>query len=230
MMIERFDDRAALADAAAKAITVALNEAIQIRGRALFIATGGRTPGAVYDRLEAAPLEWSKVVVSLTDERWVGSGDPESNEGLIRDRLLQGPAAAARFLSLKGDAPTPEIAASEASARLALLDPADALLLGMGEDGHIASLFPHNPALKLGLDPGAPPCIAVPRGERHPPPQARLSLSARWLSTAQCTILLIMGAEKLAVVEQALAGSDTHEFPVRAILQQSPRVRILWSA
>ncbi len=230
MTIERFVDQAAMADAASLAITHALSQAIAERGHALFIATGGRTPGPVYDRLAAAPVDWSKVVVSLSDERWVGSGDPESNEGLIRDRLLQGPAARARFVSLKGDAATPEGAAREASARLAQLGAPDAVLLGMGEDGHVGSLFPHNPALAEGLAPDAPPCIAVPRGERHPPPQPRLSLTARWLSAGRCTILLILGPEKLRVVEQALAGSDAHEFPIRAILQQSPRVRILWSA
>jgi 6-phosphogluconolactonase len=229
MTIERFVDQAAMADAASQAIVHALSQAIAERGRALFVATGGRTPGPVYDRLAAAPVDWSKVVVTLTDERWVGSGDPESNEGLVRDRLLQGPAAKARFVPLKGDAPTPQAAALEASNRLAELGAPDAVLLGMGEDGHFASLFPHNPALTEGLAPFAPPCIAAPKGERSPPPQARLSLSARWLAAARCTILLITGAEKLRVIEQAQAGTDAQEFPVRAILQQAPHVRILWS-
>lgn len=229
-MIERFADQAALADAASSAIAQALTQAIANRGRALFIATGGRTPGGVYDRLAGAPMEWSKVVVSLTDERWVEAGDPESNEGLIRDRLLQGPAAAARIISLKGDAPTLEAAAQAASAKLAPLGAPDVVLLGMGDDGHIASLFPENPALPAGLDPGAPSCIAVPRGEGRPPPQARISLTVPWLTTARLTILLIAGAEKLKLIQQAQAGSDAREFPVRAILQQAARVRILWSA
>jgi len=230
MTIERYPDQGGLADAASLAIADALSQASATRGRALFVATGGYTSRPVYDRLACALLDWSKVVVTLTDERWVGSGDPESNEGLIRDRLLQGPAARARFVSLKGDASTPEAAAREASARLAELGAPDAVLLGMGEDGHVASLFPQSPALAEGLAPLAPPCIAAPRGERGPPPQARLSLSAAWLATARCVILLITGAEKLKVIEQALGGSDAYDFPVRAILQRAPHVRILWAA
>jgi 6-phosphogluconolactonase len=229
-MIERFSDQASLAQAASLAIEHALSHAVAARGHALFIATGGRTPGAVYDCLAAAPVDWSKVVVSLTDERWVGSGDPESNEGLIRDRLLRGRASHARFVPLKGEAPTPEAAAREASARLAELGAPDALLLGMGEDGHVASLFPRNTALAKGLAAQAPPCIAAPKGERGPPPQARLSLSARWLAAAGCAVLLITGARKLEVIEQALAGSNAEEFPVRAILQQATALRILWAA
>ena len=230
MTIERFADPRVLADAASSAIAEALSQAVAARGRALFIATGGRTAGPVHDRLAAAPLDWGSNVVSLTDERWVGSGDPESNEGLIRDRLLYGPAARARFVPLKGAAATPEAAAREASAKLAELGAPDVVLLGMGEDGHIASLFPRNPALAEGLAPGAPPCIAAPRGERSPPPQARLSLSAPWIAAARAIVLLIVGSEKLKVIEQALAGTDEQEFPVRAVLRPSARVRILWSA
>ena len=230
MTIERFADPRVLADAASSAIAEALSQAVAARGRALFIATGGRTAGPVYDRLAAAPLDWGSIVVSLTDERWVGSGDPESNEGLIRDRLLCGPAAHARFVPLKGAAGTPEAAAREASVKLAQLAPPDLVLLGMGEDGHIASLFPRNPALAEGLARNAPPCIAAPRGERRPPPQARLSLSAEWMAAAHSVLLLIVGAEKLAVIEQALAGTDEQEFPVRAILRRCARVRIMWSA
>jgi len=230
MTIERFANADALADAAAAEIFDSLRNAISARGQAFFVATGGRTPGSVYDRLSAAPLDWSKVVVTLTDERWVGVGDPDSNEGLIRERLMHGPAGAAQVLSLKGGAPTPEAAAREASAALGRLGAPDMVLLGMGEDGHIASLFPGNRALSQGLDPRAAPCLAVPLGEGRPPVQARLSLSIAWLATAKATVLLITGTAKLKVIEQAMAGSDIEEFPVRAILQRAPRVRILWAA
>ena len=229
-LIERFADHAMLAEAAALAISASLRDAVSARGQALFVATGGRTPGAVYDRLSTASVDWSKVLITLTDERWVGAGDPESNEGLVRERLLHGPASAARFLALKGGAPTPEAAAREASSALARLGAPDAVLLGMGEDGHVASMFPGNPALAVGLDPLAPPCFAAPPGQGLPPHQARLSLSASWLAASRLTVLLITGAHKLMVIEQALAGSDAEEFPVCAILRRAPRVRIMWSA
>ena len=229
-MIEAFENPEALAQGAAAAIAQALDEALQARGRALFIATGGHTPGAAYDRLSTAPLDWAKVTVTLSDERWVEVDDPDSNERLLRERLLRGPAQAARLISLRGDAPTPEAAAHEAGARLAALPPADILLLGMGEDGHVASLFPGNPALSLGLAAEAPPCIPVPRGEGGPPPQARLSLSVPVLAAARQAIVLISGQAKRAVIERALAGSDARDLPVRAVLQRAPRVRLMWSA
>jgi 6-phosphogluconolactonase len=228
MTIESFADQATLAAATADAIADALSDAIAVRGQAVFVATGGRTPGAVYDRLNAAPLDWGKIVVTLSDERWVDVDSRDSNERLIRERLLG--LAAARFGSLKGDAGTPEAAAQDAAAKLAPLGAPDVVLLGMGEDGHIASLFPMSPALSLGLDPKAPACIAVPRGEGRPPPQARISLTASWLAAARLTLLLITGEQKRETIERAMDGSDAHEFPVRAILQQAPRVRILWSA
>src|SRR5665213_2659326 len=97
--IEAFADHDAVADAASKAIAGALREA----DRPSFVATGGTTPGPTYDRLAKAALGWGRVTVTLTDERWVDAASPESNERLIRERLLVGPAASARFLPLKGD-------------------------------------------------------------------------------------------------------------------------------
>jgi 6-phosphogluconolactonase len=230
MTIEPFADEAALAQAAARIIADALRAAIVARGQALFVATGGRTPGGVYDWLSAAELDWSNVVVTLSDERWAPIDSPDRNERLIRERLLKGPAAAGRFMSLIGDASTPRAAAAQADAALRPLGAPDVVLLGMGEDGHIASLFPLSPALSLGLDPKAPICISVPPGEQRPPPQARITLTAPWLVKAPDIFLLITGQEKRTVIAQALAGDDARELPVRAILQSSARVRIFWSA
>jgi 6-phosphogluconolactonase len=229
-MIETFKDAAGLAEAAAGAVTAALDAGLRRNGSAGLAATGGRSPGAIYDLMALEPLDWAKVRVTLTDERWVDPASPDSNERLVRERLLTGRASQALFHPLHGREPSPDEAAEHAGALLHAWPPFDAVMLGMGEDGHIASLFPGSPALPLGLDPKAPACIAVPPGEGRAPPQTRLSLTIRPLTTAALVVILTSGAAKRSVLDRALEGGDPHELPVRAVLQSARAVRILWTA
>jgi 6-phosphogluconolactonase len=229
-MIETFPDGRSLAEAAAGAVTAALSAGLRRNGTAGLAATGGRSPGAVYDLLAVEPLDWTKVRVTLTDERWVDPRSPDSNERLVRERLLKSRAAEAMFHGLRGREPDPAEAALHASELLHAWPAFDAVMLGMGEDGHIASLFPGSPALDLGLDPEAPACIPVPKGEGRPPPQPRLSLTIRPLTAAGLVVILTSGPAKRAVLEKALAGGDPRELPVRAVLQSARAVRILWTA
>lgn len=225
--IEVFEDREALADAASGLIAERLARAVRQRGRAAFLATGGSTPAETYRRLSRAPIDWSKVAVGLTDERWVPPTSPDSNERMVRETLLVGPAAAAHFVPLWSQAQGPEAAARLAEPDVRALEPVDVVLLGVGEDGHIASLFPGSPALERGLDPGARRlCIGVPDG-LPAPPQARISLTLPALLHG-LVIVLISGTAKRQALEAALAGAD---LPVRRVLAQ-PRVpvRILWAA
>jgi 6-phosphogluconolactonase len=229
-MIEIFPDPASQAAAAASAIVQSLTYRLRLRGSASMVGTGGRSAGAVYDALCNAALDWTKVDVTLSDERFVDTTSPDSNERLTRERLLQNRAARANFVGLRGDASTPEAAAAAASAVLADWPPFDVTLLGMGEDGHIASLFPGNPSLPLGLDRAAPPCIAVPQGEGMAPAQPRLSLSLPRLVSSRLVLLVAAGAEKRRVLERAMDDSDSTPFPVRALLKSAPTRRILWTA
>jgi 6-phosphogluconolactonase len=229
-VIEEFADAGTLAEAAAGAVVSALEAGLRRGDGAGLAATGGRSPGAVYDLMALAPLDWSRVRVTLTDERWVDPSSPDSNERLARERLLVHRAADALFHPLRDREPNPEAAAAHASALLHAWPPFDAVMLGMGEDGHVASLFPGSPALARGLDPAAPACIAVPAGEGRPPSQERLSLTIRPLTAAGLVVILTSGAAKRAVLEQALAGGDPNELPVRAVLQSARSVRILWTA
>jgi 6-phosphogluconolactonase len=229
-MIETFTDGRKLAEAAAGAITAALSAGIRRDGSAGLAATGGRSPGAVYDLMALEPLDWGRVRVTLTDERWVDPASADSNERLVRDRLLVERAAGAVFHPLHGRGADPAEAAAHASQLLHAWPAFDAVMLGMGEDGHVASLFPGSPVLDLGLDPEAPACIPVPKGEGRPPPQTRLSLTIRPLTTAGLVVILTSGAAKRAVLEKAVAGGDPRELPVRAVLQSARAVRILWTA
>lgn len=224
--IEPFEDRAALADASSRLIAERLAAALEARGRAALLATGGSTPVETYRRLSRARIDWSRVAVSLTDERWVRPDSPDSNERMVRQTLLTEAAAAARFVPLWSEAQDPEAAARTAEPDIRALEPFDCVLLGMGEDGHIASLFPGSPVLGLGLDPGARRlCIGVPDG-LPAPPQARISLTLPALLHG-LVLVLVSGNAKRRTIEAALAGAD---LPVRRVLAQSRvQVRILWS-
>jgi len=218
-MIETYPTTAAAADAAAYGIGRQLSDALRTHGRASLVATGGRSPGPVFDRLRLAPgIDWARVVVTLSDERCVGEEHPDSNARLVRERLMTGEGAKAHLLPLW---PEPEPAALRAIA------PFDAVMLGMGEDGHIASLIPGDPGLAAGLDPASDRLtVSVPAGLGKPP-LARISLTLSALLQARTIFLLIAGEAKREVVARAQAGAD---LPVAALVSQvRVPVRVLWS-
>jgi len=218
-MLEQFRSQDALAEAAAFAIARQLAEGLKSRGRAGLVATGGRSPGPIYDRLvEARGIDWARVVVTLSDERCVAQDDPAANARLVRERLLTGEAAKAHLLPLWPEPPP---------AALAALLPFDAVMLGMGEDGHIASLIPGDPELARGMDVATEQLtVSVPEGLGRPP-VARISLTAHALLASKAIFLLIAGDAKRDVLARAAAGAD---LPVRALIAQTRvPVRVLWS-
>jgi len=220
-----FTDRDDMAAAAAGAIA----EALARPGPKTLIVTGGTSPGAVYDRLSEMDLDWASTTVTLTDDRWVAPDSPDSNERLVRDRLLTGRAAAARFLPLKGSQDTLEADALAVEPALAALPTADAVLLGMGEDGHIASLFPADPHLAARLDPAsARLCVGVAMSGLAPF-TPRISLTVAALLRTRLLVLLITGPAKRAIVER-LASDPGYAPPVAAILRQTRApVSVLWA-
>ncbi|HEY0646704.1 6-phosphogluconolactonase [Phenylobacterium sp.] len=215
-MIETYPTADALAEAASHAVSARLAEALRLRGRAGLVATGGRSPGPVYDRLADADLDWNRVIVTLSDERCVEPDDPASNAKLVRERLGQRGGRRAHLLALW---PEPE------SAALAALLPFDAVMLGMGEDGHIASLIPGDPGLEDALST-SDLTRPVPAGLGKPP-VARITLTLRALVDARAIFLLIAGETKRGVVQRALAGED---LPVGRLISQSKApIRIFWT-
>jgi 6-phosphogluconolactonase len=223
--METFPDRDALAEAAADILAQALSGS----GPRTFVATGGTSPGPVYDRLAARDLGWAEVTVTLTDDRWVAEDSPLSNAGLVRKRLLTGRAAAARFAPLAVGGATPEADAAAAETRLATLLPAAATLLGMGEDGHIASLFPADPDLAARLDPaGARLCVGVPVAGLEPF-VPRISLTTAGLLNTGLIVLMITGAAKRDLMERVIADAGESP-PVTSVLRQrSTPLRVLWA-
>jgi 6-phosphogluconolactonase len=221
--IEAFSTHDAMADAAADAIADALG------GSGAFVAAGGSTPGPVYDRLAVRDLPWPEITVTLTDERWVDPASAESNARLIRGRLLTAKAGGAKFLPLKGEAPTLEADADDDDAALRRLGRTAVVLLGMGPDGHVASLFPGAPELAVGLDLDSERrCLAVPRAGVEPF-VPRLTLTAHALLDTKVLILLVSGADKRAVLDR-VAADPAYAPPVATILRQTRTpVRVLWT-
>lgn len=211
-------------------IADALRQGIAANGKASLVVSGGRTPLDLFTQLTRQELDWSKVVITLADERWVSPDNSASNEKLVRNNLLQGLAAAATFIGLKNAAATPFDGASETEIALqALPRPIDVVILGMGDDGHTASLFPGatNLAEGLALDSGLT-CIGM---TPLTAPLDRITLTLPVLLDSRTIYLHLMGEAKRDVYERAEKGTDVNEMPVRAVLnQQQTPVNVYWTA
>ena len=217
-----------LAEQLADDIAERLSRAVAERGAASLVVPGGSTPGLLFDALSTRELAWDRVAVTLSDERWADPPDPASNEHLVRTRLITNRAAKARLVGLKTAAASPSGGLQEVEARLSgLARPFDVMLLGMGADGHTASLFPASAALRasLGGDP------AVVQAVQAAGATERITLALPTLLDSRLIALLVTGADKLATLRDAQAGGDPLVSPIRAVLDgaRGP-VRIYWSA
>ncbi|EIC86029.1 6-phosphogluconolactonase [Serratia sp. M24T3] len=207
----------------------ALRQGIAERGQATLIVSGGRTPLELFRQLSRQELDWGRVTITLADERWVASDNGSSNEKMVRNSLLQSEVAKATFIALKNDALTAlEGEARAEQALTALQLPADVTLLGMGVDGHIASLFPGSASLPRALDlQSTKRCIAI---TPITAPIERMTLTLPVLLDSRRIYLLLAGESKREAYERADKGTDQNEMPVRALLhQQQTPVEVYWT-
>lgn len=223
-----FDSREALDEALATDVARLVRASTELRGEATLAVSGGSTPLGVFAVLARRELAWDLVRVTLVDDRWVPVDHAESNERMVRERLLSGPAGSASFVSLHADAPHPRDALETIRARLDAFSTFDCLMLGMGPDGHFASLFPGatNLAEGLALD-GDAPCVAV-----DPPvaPHARISMTLPRIADTRRLILHLTGDEKRAVFERAVETRDALELPIAAVIDlPAPPLEVFWA-
>ena len=199
-------------------VVAALGADIERQGSAILVVSGGRTPVGFMQRLSRQSLAWQQVTVTLADERWVGADDADSNEKLVRDHLLVNAASAAGFVGLKNAAATAAEGVVVANDSLGKLGKFSVVILGMGEDGHTASLFPGAANLARGLDmTSGRACVAMTPLYA---PRERMSLTLPRLLASSKIFLHLCGEGKRQVMVEALAGDDVLALPVRAMLMQ----------
>lgn len=222
MRITEYADREMLFLSLAHQIAGELGQALRSAGRASLAVAGGTTPLPLYDLLSAVELDWGNVALMLTDERCVPEDHPRSNLGQVRARLMKGAAAAARMLPLylhdAGEAGRIERLAEPVQAAL----PLTTLVLGMGEDRHIASLFPGAGGLEAALAPEAPPLMELQMSGQ---PEPRVTLTLPVLRSAMNGHLILLGAAKREALESS-EGMSPVLAPVRAIIDN---VTVHWA-
>ncbi|TCD16762.1 6-phosphogluconolactonase [Oricola cellulosilytica] len=224
-----YPDRDALAVALAAGIAAVLAGSVAEKGQATLAVSGGSTPRKLFDVLSRTAIEWDRVTVILVDERIVPADHERANQRLVRETLLRDRAAKAHFVAYETSLASPGANAEKSEEIFAGLSwPIDAVVLGMGTDGHTASFFPGGDRLADALD--------AEHNSRVLPMQAegagetRLTLTLPALLETKFLALHIEGAEKAAVFDTALSGSNASEIPVRAVLYQDRTpVHVFWA-
>lgn len=194
-----------------------LQLAIETKGEAFLAVSGGSTPKKLFLALSQSDLEWSKVTITLVDERWVKPSHVQSNEKLVREYLMQNKASEAQFIGLKNNFAKATQGLSATSEALKKIPSLDVVILGMGEDGHTASFFPHAYNLKELLTTNER-CSAT---EATAEPKERITLSKNFLLTASSLLLHIEGKKKKTVFERASQSDDIEEMPIVSMMQQT---------
>jgi 6-phosphogluconolactonase len=227
LVINEFDTPNALNEAFAEQIIDALSRGIANKGKASLVVSGGSTPKPLFLALSKTDFDWRNVNITLADERWVDATNDDSNEKLVRENLLQNYASAATFVSLTTSDKNAENAEAEISARIDNIDDAfDVLILGMGEDGHTASLFPCSAQIEEGLNLSR--SLSAIATQPTTAPHQRMSMSLAKIIKAKKVFLHLTGATKKAVLEDALANFTELEKPIKAVCKHAT-VNLMWA-
>lgn len=230
MTIDRrsFADRPTLAKELAESVADRIRTAIATRGSAAIAVSGGSTPGRFFQALgKTKDIEWDKVIVTLVDERWVDETSERSNASLVNEKMLQGPAAVAKFFPLYsgGDEPDATQIAKTNTLMAELPTPFAAVILGMGNDGHTASFFPGGDTLNQALTADGPTLAIRAPGAGEP----RVTFTLPRLLQTDGLYLHIEGDEKAKVLDAALGDGPVEDMPVRAVLRSGVPISVYWS-
>lgn len=223
-----FADRPTLAKELAESVADRIRTAIAEGGTAAIAVSGGSTPGKFFAALgKTKDIEWDKVIVTLVDERWVDETSDRSNALLVNEKMLQGPAAVARFFPLYSGGDEPDAAGIARTNELVstLPKPFAAVILGMGNDGHTASFFPGGDTLDQALTAEGPTLAIRAPGAGEP----RVTFTLPRLLETDGLYLHIEGEEKAAVLDKALGDGPVEDMPVRAVLRSGAPITVYWA-
>lgn len=214
----RIESETELISTLADDLEAELNEAVATRGSASMVVSGGKTPQPLFTELARRKIAWNKITITLADERWVDVSSKDSNEAMIRKTLLTGAAAEASFVPLKNSAASAREGQQACNRIIASLPrPFDVVILGMGEDGHSASLFPG--ITRRALDTGSSvSCLSV---NPENAPHERMTLTASALLDSRKIVLHISGSKKWQIYQKAASAEFSDDYPVSVFLNQN---------
>lgn len=207
----------------AETVGTILMRQIASKQSASLAVSGGSTPKRLFELLSNIDLDWQHVTITLVDDRWLESSHSDSNQQLVEKNLLQNFATKAKFIGLYQEGYSAVAASDKVNQIFSSVDlPFDVVLLGMGNDGHTASLFPCSKQLEEGLTTSATYLATQP----NTAPYARMSLSAKAIESASHLFLQLKGPEKKATLSKALNGDNQQEMPIRRFLNHD--ITVLW--
>jgi 6-phosphogluconolactonase len=211
-----------------------LSEALSKHGVATLLVSGGSTPAPLYEALSKTELNWKKIKVALVDERWVDNDHSASNEALVKRSLLINNAKAAEFIGMKTSAITALAGQAETEANYRRLpQPFSLAIVGMGPDGHTASLFPHAKGLTQAIqidNENLTAAINATQSEVTGPNTERLTLTLSALMKTDRLVILFTGEDKLTVFNAAQKPGSIEDMPIRALLhQEQVPVELYWA-
>lgn len=223
------DDAGALAEAVAGDIGFILESALDARGAALLALSGGKTPVPAYEALARVKLDWKKVTIFPVDDRLVKVDDPASNVGMLARLFLP---RGARVVPLGADNKDVKMAGNAADARLQDLKwPPDLVLLGVGDDGHTASILP-GPDMEAALDaPRTRRAVGVtPDPLPADAPYPRVTMTRAAILQARALMLVLTGDPKRALVERAIGDGASSRVPIGRVLAEAEQaIDIHWA-
>ena len=205
-----------------------LSRSLKDNSKASLVVSGGRSPKGFFKLLSKTQIDWAKTLVTLADDRWVDISHEDSNEKLVKELMLINNAESAQFISLKTENDSVSDGVMELEHSFPMISSFSLVILGMGTDGHTASLFPNTDSLRQGIDINS--CKQFIASKPTDAPHMRISMTASRLLAADEIIVHITGAKKRKILDKALAGTDATEIPIRIILNQTEvPVTVFWS-
>jgi 6-phosphogluconolactonase len=203
-----------------------LDEAIKKRGRASIAVSGGSTPIPLFKEFSLLNIDWKKVDLTLVDDRWVDPKNADSNELLVRRHLIKNKASKVNFIPLKNDSKTAKDGQQNSEEMVKnMILPFDVIVLGMGSDGHTASLFPCSDELSDAMNLNNLNCLISTSPKSAP--YGRLSFTARVIIDAKNVFLHLNGSSKLHTLESAMEYKDSSKMPIYTFLENG--LSIYWS-